>query len=128
MRSDLNLILSATIVFDSVTKPLGCCCPQSEQQQTLKNIIIVDYHTYTMVECQCYYLRSYRTRQFWSVVVKHGKLVVNNSNLDLKTCRFQSYIWSGKFYSIQFRMKIFVSFRVISQAMTVNLYMCMYIM
>ena len=37
MCSNLNLILFATISFGLLTKPQGCLCSQSEQQQTLKN-------------------------------------------------------------------------------------------
>ena len=42
MCSNLNLILFATISFGLLTKPQGCRCPQSEQQQTLKNIMMAN--------------------------------------------------------------------------------------
>ena len=52
-----------------------------------------------------------------------GKLVVDNSILDLKTVDFSAAKFAEANF-IQIRMKIFVSFQVITQARSTHLYVC----
>ena len=89
MCSDLNLIRHHSYWFGH--KATRMLLPAKRATADFKKYYNCKFTPKTMVECHCYYLRSYRTRQLWWVVVNCGKLVVNNSNLDLKTCRFQSF-------------------------------------